>query len=64
MKPNKKSQNLDRKIRKKPKNINHCLIMLILTISRTFFLITITIMYVIRKTYQNPPDYCFLLQKP
>ena len=37
MKPNKKSQNLDRKIRKKPKNINHCLIMLILTISRTFF---------------------------
>ena len=51
MKPNKKSQNLDRKIRKKPKNINHCLIMLILTISRTFFfLITITIMYVIRKT--------------
>ena len=50
MKPNKKSQNLDRKIRKKPKNINHCLIMLILTISRTFFFMTITIMYVVRKT--------------
>ena len=47
---NKKITKFRPKNKKKPKNINHCRIMLTLNYQQNSFFMTITIMYVVRKT--------------